>query len=101
MCQHPCAALTYKGRPRTDVVEVLVSKDYEPQISCSDARLSQGSADCLRLIRKSSINQRGAVFLIYDQRWVEVVVSFLWSPWYRQDVHAVSNPHSSPLGLSF
>jgi nucleotide-binding universal stress UspA family protein len=51
MCQHPCSALTYKGCPRTNMVEVLVGKEYAPQIPHSYAALNQGSGDRLRLIR--------------------------------------------------
>jgi hypothetical protein len=51
MCQHPSAALTHKIRPRTDMVEILVGKDYASQIPHSYAGLYQGSADRLRLIR--------------------------------------------------
>jgi hypothetical protein len=99
MGQHPCAALTHEGRSRTDMVEVLVGKDYAPEISHSYAGLEQDGADRLRLIRKACIYQRVAVVLVHDQGQVEVTVSILWAPWYGQDVHVASKPHSSPHGL--
>src|SRR5215211_2871429 len=101
MREHRCSALAHEGRPRTNVVEVLVGEDYAPQVPHPYAGLGQGGADYLGLTRQACVDQRVTVLLIHDQGQVEEALRFLWTSWYRQDVHTVSNPHSSPLRLYF
>src|SRR5215217_982098 len=52
MRQHPRSALAHEGGTRTDVVEILVGKDYAPYVPQPYASVGQRGSDRLRLARQ-------------------------------------------------